>query len=465
MEKYAKMRIAILAFCLHMMFIAVSQETIIKNNDLLEFLYKTKHSVASITNPNTNKQLIPIDNKHFRDYIQVILKNKTGLFILVQGTGRIYKAIGLNNKGLNFQRIDSTHHYGYNGGSIYFSKLDTIFSYGGGGFWRINGHLRYFSDFNKEWEIKRINKEIQTNDQFYYLETEGNKIFYTQFPFVEESTGYESTKYIVNRLDIQKTENTKLGELNDKIKDLFLKHYEYNFINIPSLHGSLLNFIGNDQYLINFEKNEVYRLSNPRIREILFGNSEHEKINYSFEINKTIYYTNSTDSNYKVHSFPISMNDFVKETYPLYNPIKSDIENKYYYIGGLSILILSGIIVSNKKKKSNAAVNSLQSYLEVQEQENEIINFNAIEIGLIKKMLTSSNKGQHFSVDDINTALGLHRKTLEIQKKIRTETINKINHKFKVKYNVGSDLIERVRSEEDRRFYKYIIKEENGKMI
>ena len=80
-------------------------------------------------------------------------------------------------------------------------------------------------------------------------------------------------------------------------------------------------------------------------------------------------------------------------------------------------------------------------------------------------MINHSKKGDHFSVEDINASLGLNKKTLEIQKKVRTETINRINHKFKIKYNLSADLIERIRSEEDRRFYKYIINEENGKLI
>jgi hypothetical protein len=59
--------------------------------------------------------------------------------------------------------------------------------------------------------------------------------------------------------------------------------------------------------------------------------------------------------------------------------------------------------------------------------------------------------------------LGLTKKSLEIQKKIRTETLNRINHRFKMKFETDEDLIERIRSEEDRRFYRYIIREENGK--
>jgi hypothetical protein len=50
---------------------------------------------------------------------------------------------------------------------------------------------------------------------------------------------------------------------------------------------------------------------------------------------------------------------------------------------------------------------------------------------------------------------------LEVQKKIRTEIISRINHKFRVHSEGENDLIERVRSEQDRRYFKYMIRTEN----
>jgi hypothetical protein len=79
-------------------------------------------------------------------------------------------------------------------------------------------------------------------------------------------------------------------------------------------------------------------------------------------------------------------------------------------------------------------------------------------------IIYQSNKGTHFYDDDISASIGINKK-YERFKKIRTETINKINHKFKIEYNTNSNLIKRIRSEKDRRFYKYIINETNGKLI
>ena len=110
----------------------------------------------------------------------------------------------------------------------------------------------------------------------------------------------------------------------------------------------------------------------------------------------------------------------------------------------------------NKRKSSR--VNEDISFYDTKENK-----FKETELDLIEKIYNRSLEGKSYSVEDINAVLGLSKKSLEIQKKIRTETINRINHRFKIIFNTEDELIERIRLEEDRRFYKYIISEENGK--
>jgi LPXTG-motif cell wall-anchored protein len=225
----------------------------------------------------------------------------------------------------------------------------------------------------------------------------------------------------------------------------------------------MFNFDGDHQYFVNYEKNEVYKLINPLIKDLFYGNSIIHQVCNSFAIGNKIYYTKIGDSAFNVYSFDISMKDFVKEPYPFY---ESSFNNKptTYAIGGLLILLIGGSIfyVIKKRKKTQSNLEYINTLVNKDEDPME---FNLVELDLIKKMIVQTKKGSHFSVDDINSSLGINKKTLEIQKKIRTETINRINHKFKIKYNLNVDLIERIRSEEDRRFYKYIINENNGKMI
>jgi hypothetical protein len=113
-----------------------------------------------------------------------------------------------------------------------------------------------------------------------------------------------------------------------------------------------------------------------------------------------------------------------------------------------------------RKRISNKLANTIKPNPDINTNKNQL-EFNAIEMELINKIISKSKKGEHFSVEEINSTLGLSKKSFEIQKKIRTETINRINHKFKLKFNLSAVLIERARSEDDRRFFEYKITNEN----
>ena len=66
------------------------------------------------------------------------------------------------------------------------------------------------------------------------------------------------------------------------------------------------------------------------------------------------------------------------------------------------------------------------------------------------------------TVDELNTCLGIKKKTIEIQKRVRTEAINRINHKFNINNNIETIFIERLRSNDDRRFFNYTINKINA---
>jgi hypothetical protein len=158
----------------------------------------------------------------------------------------------------------------------------------------------------------------------------------------------------------------------------------------------------------------------------------------------------------QLDSVKIKMDDFTPMNTNFYIPKRSN-EWKYGIII-FGIFALGGIIFFKRRRKNIKTIKVDQL-----DDTNGNGNFKSIELDLIEKIYKRSLEGKSYSVEDINAALGLSKKSLEIQKKIRTETLNRINHRFKILFDTEEDLIERVRLEEDRRFYKYIINEENGK--
>ena len=154
------------------------------------------------------------------------------------------------------------------------------------------------------------------------------------------------------------------------------------------------------------------------------------------------------------------MNDFQEEPYPLYIPENN--ENNIWLIILVLIIVIILIITLplRKRKKTSVTPEKEQTYT------NNLNNneFNAIEGILIEKLIEKSKIDSHLTVDELNTILGIKKKTIEIQKRVKNEAINRINHKFNINFNRETTFIERTRSIDDKRFFNYVINKENSKI-
>ena len=149
----------ILLFTLGASYVGLSQSVTIDSNSAIQFLYNYPHKIGLIS--MTYGVPSPIIRKGF-SYIKLV-KNEMGLFILINGTGRVYKAVSLINNSVTFDRIDSTDFYGNTFSSIDFSYNNSLYSYGGYGYFNINGQLRLYNPEN-EWSIVRLNQELKVLD-------------------------------------------------------------------------------------------------------------------------------------------------------------------------------------------------------------------------------------------------------------------------------------------------------------
>jgi len=451
------MRVLVLIIVLFLAESAYSQHYSFYKNGIINRLFEEGNRELVIKNLEKTDHFIQPE-KNFDGYGQFLIRNKTGSYILVDGTGRVYKATSKSNDTVYYKRIDSTHFYGYNGGAINFTYNDTIFSFGGGGYWRVNGQLRYYSEKYHEWDILPVNEEVPATNALYYYDTLNSEIYYLQIPTTNFATNISTKGYNIYKLNLKNKTNEKIGSVNSQFIDQFPTKFAFRFTQIPSLKSVLVNFNGTDQYLFDFVNNKSYRLTGPVIQKAFFGNSKGVYLINTFEINNWLYFTKTNDPTMQLDSVKISMDDFEPMNTGFYEPERN---NKIFYQAGIIVALVAGVIIfirRRRKKKQEVSAkedNNIES--------SDTSSFKSIEIDLIEKIYNRTLEGKSYSVEDINAALGLSKKSLEIQKKIRTETINRINHRFKIMFNTEDELIERIRLEEDRRFYKYIISEENGK--
>lgn len=432
--------------------IMTAQSYTIPASPSLTHLYNSKNEISNISHTENLKLFTP-KLTNWRPKFKLI-KNKSGLYALIDGTGHVYKATNLEQNNITFTRIDSTQFIGYNFKSICFSYKGTIYCFGGYGFWNRNGQLLHFKP-GSEWMIDRINKTYKTMNMFYSYQTSESKIYYVEFPWKEESTFNKSENYKVIEFDIAKKENKLLGELNPK------KYYNHEFLSIdlPSLKG-IINTSEGDMYLCNFPSNKVYKLTNLKIKDALIGIAGAD-IQTTFEDEGKVYYSFLNDTT--LRSISISMRDFKEEPYTLYIPEQNRM-TIWIIITSICLISLSTLLFlylkrGGKQKQTNM-IQKEASYI-VDLNSNE---FNFIEISLINKLIEKSSIDSHLSVDEFNSLLGIKKKTIEIQKRVRTEAINRINHKFNVNFNLETVFIERIRSVDDRRYFNYVINTENAKV-
>ena len=445
--------VVVVLFCLSVN----GQDSLLIGNQAFNTIYEAEGPLYFSFRSNKN-YIVLKQEEFFKNHSQSLLKDKKDFYIRIDGTGRVYKVKEKKGDTLFIKRIDSTYFFGYNGYSYDFFYKDTIMSLGGFGFWRKNGQLRFYSHQNHEWDIITLNEEIPASRECVYYDTSLSQIYWLKTPHIDAATNTEDKDVLVYQLDLATRKNVLLGELNPELSAFFPIRTQYISLQVPSLNGQLVTLDGGKIFLFDFVNNEVFQLTNPAIEKTIFSSSVGNYIDLAFEKNGKLFFTQSNDTSHQLDSITISRNDFIKMKSPLYLS-KNQYNRLYYLIGALLFFGLVIFIYRRIKLKDKNAASQQQSTI----SDGSEYQFKQIELDLIEKIYQVSLSGKSYSVEDVNNVLGLTKKSLEIQKKIRTETLNRINHRFKMKFETDEDLIERIRSEEDRRFYRYIIREENGK--
>jgi hypothetical protein len=379
----------------------------------------------------------------------VLLKRNKIWYVTYSGTGLLFEILNDRNIAV---RLDNTCQFGYNYGQ-FASVIDgQIISFGGYGFWNINGIFRSYVYANKNWEIiNTINPDIEISMLYYSS-------------YIQICQGNENTKiYVGNVIKHKKTTNTfdylkdcyvlnlvkhdwqYLGVTNDQFKDIKYVH-QTNSGSIVSNKGEIL--------IIDFLSNSVKQL-NPRITASHLTNI----VDYKY---KRTYYLNDTT---------LSVFDFETRQWTTTTLKTSDWINRgelyhkpfnYTLLYIVIIILVLGVgivflIYFKKKKVEVDEVNQQMDMLQLQpvvESEHWVDIISANEREFLKMIIEAGNK---ISTEEINKVLGVNNKSAEVQKFHRHKIVASINKSFSSYYRTADELIIRTRSELDKRSYQYHI--------
>lgn len=452
--KYVKSILFILFFTL--VFILRAKATLLElpehfkitNNAFLDKIMSLPGLETKIFLSKQN-EIIPMDGTIFKMNGQELIKTNENLYILISQSGVIYQLEDKQDSTYSFHRIDATININYNIASNNFVWDKHIYSYGGYGFWKLNGHLRAFNFLDKEWDIAPADKEIISNGYNWFSNKEGR--VYVPFQSIVNAgiIGPESISGIKNYdsyyLDLASKKWIKLGSLNTNTRKLIIDNINNNLFTLDS--GYI--YINQDvAYYFNFIANKIYKSNNSELNQFFLRRANSHDI---FFYKGTIFSFSPESQSFSTKSLSINYY-FDALSYPIWG-----LDDNYFYIVAFIIFILT--VLGFSIWLFNRSVNKKleQTQLKILKSKSTNQAFVGTEVALISLLVKNSKKGMNVEIADINHVLGIKDKNVGLQKKVRSDMINAINEKYQFITQSEISLINSVRKEDDKRFYEYFI--------
>lgn len=397
-----------------------------------------------------------------------VLSHKGEVWALINGTSRVFK---LGRDGV-VDRMDNTCYQGFNFGATNISYQDTLYSLGGYGFWQTTGSVRFLNETTREWDIVRGIEDVPFAagiNAFTYFDQKNGKLFVIYSPSKPEyvkNDGKKANNLFIQCFDFklkQWWDEAKIINplLANKMTDLHLiQKFGSKILFSSSLNGKIL--------LMNLNENKIEEVDDKYSTELiqLKGNKT-DYLSYTigdtvkiYDLNKDTIITSYIPSNKLI--------PYSESIYSDASNVESVEEISWLVISiivnGILVIGLILLLIRNNKNKTEAAATNDIDITDSAEKEGRKIkdyinNLTVIEKEIIELLIKNSLESQNTTVTQLNKILGTEKKTFKIQNNIRGEALSLINQKFMAFASVNNNLIERQRSEYDKRHVEYFINE------
>jgi len=413
---------------------------------------------------------------------QYLVRSDSGLFAGISGTGWLFRITNAGDS-LHFDRMDSSFYMGHDFFAIPFSVRDTVYSFGGFGFWRNNGILRVFNPYSHDWTPKRTDREVETTGAIAgaWVDPNENALYIAnRWPLNEAVPERKNGRLPVDssawKLDLSSATWTELGRLNVIVRPGFNSPWGlfYDEGNMP-LDFGIADFRNNRRWVLR--KSAVDRMAR------LNANQATPEL-YYFRDSTLFFGSLATD---RFDSISFSIADFEDSGVALYR--KPDESSMVSSGGGMRWWLLPlGLVLAlgwmawlvRRSMRQERGMSKPVAQKEEpvatkpeppQEESSKtrdsgyapprprVAVFTNSELELIRLLHVRSTEGKAVSLEEINHILGLSAKNEAVQKKNRSEVITSINQKWGLLHATEDKLIQRVRSEYDGRYFEYYLRQ------
>jgi hypothetical protein len=338
-------------------------------------------------------------------------------------------------------RIDNSYKHKLQLGSLEFTRNDTIFRYGGYGFFENRNFFTYYNEEINSWEFLNIKGEVIPEElsNFLYYTTKDNIYILGGNVIDKFNNDITHKNYKSYKFDFKTKKWKYLGKLNNHIrKNLTIPLNSNTFYSFNEENGNVLKININSNLIEEFYKTPTIK----KIQSSFFKPFVHKDKLHFFNY-----------ENNKLNFNSISLKDFEDSL------IKKDSRNIYQSSYWILIIICLGFIVIISsiiiivKKIINKIIKFKGLYFfnfkRLSFKANEEIVFN-----IIYNQSRNNKKVDNRTITEIFFDENLNYGTINRRK---NESINKLNDKFRIVLKTNKDIILREQSEIDKREIFYSI--------
>lgn len=382
-------------------------------------------------------------------------------YLLVDCTNQVYR---FDTRSRTLARIDRTYFRGYNCTSARFLRRDTLYSFGGYGFWHTNNILTYFKTDVAEWEsLIPLNEgpaSIHRGIGGYLPERDA---FVSALSHQENDSEQQGTfRYDWNvwfyHFATHRWE--RAGVVSEEIKALLNVDLQKETFVAQAGQRFLLAHCGtnpvNRVYLIDPIANTVHEWADTdkRIRCLNFlsgGESPHA---YIFA--DTIHYQvriETTTGRSRLEKYRLPLRQLRQEARYLgafYEPVEVPLNG--WLVGGMLVSLVGlgvgGVWWWRRKTADVGALTPVSGTPAL-----DLSRLDSLERRMLQALLDSHERGGITS-EQLTNVLSLGTRTPENQRRIRSEVINGLNTKLQLALGV-ENAVQRRQADDDRRIAVY----------
>ncbi|WP_266363207.1 hypothetical protein [Tellurirhabdus rosea] len=391
--------------------------------------------------------------------------------LLVDCTGQVYR---FDWKTRTLTRQDHTFFRGFNCHASRFLRRDTLYSFGGYGFWRTNNLLTFYKADKGEWEsiVPRttgpaainsgLNGYLPASDQYFST----LNIYHND----AENGGASDRDPAVWTFHFRERRWQKLGQVTASV--LKLCSPENRPVSVFWSGTYLLlgydKAPGNQFIMVNPVTNEC-RLWEDAQRLLNHAPGiTHENLYRSYCLNDTLYhYDRDLDVDHTLaHKLKLPLARLWREAQPIgpfYEPESKPLSN-WLYVGMTAGLVIAGLTGFSilRRKEDKPQLSTPAEIIPADSQRPEP------EVGLSPTSLTPVERRLYEALaaaeggltsEQLIQALGIADKSPDNQRRIRSEVIRALNLKLKIAYGL-EEAVERKPTDFDQRMMTYTLKPE-----